>query len=224
MTDGWNHEAWLDRLNASLTVAGNGYLKASFEDEELETVAHWPARPMNKTTFAAMTISAINSAMMELPGMKNHVGLAPIHDLLAALLDLGHGGRPPLLQPAKGVGKGVESSARRIVRLYAINFVGLLERTGTRPVSSAIAEVAEMLSKAGHRGFKGAPLSAGTVKGWWNTSRQRNYADKDPNAAAAHRRFKEHVERRPDWPFSPAEARAFIRAIIDSPAMRSKVG
>jgi hypothetical protein len=219
----WNPNDWLLRLKEALEVAGNGYLRMPMEEAGAEAGSHWPARRANRTTFAMLAIGAVNNALLELPGMVGHVGLAPIHELIAALLDLGNGGQPALLGPTRGVGKGTESSSQRIVRQYAVAFVGLLERIGTKPTSGSV-EVANMLAKAGHRGLKGELLSAGTVKGWWNKTRQRDYSRRDPNGAAAYQRFFGYVEQHPDWPFSPAAARAFVENIIASPAMRSKVG
>lgn len=183
----WDFETWLADLKGMLKVAGEGYLKRSVDDADVEFLdGFWPPVPSNRTSFAWLAVGIVQNAVAKLPGMRDHVGLAPLHDVVASMIDLGGGGKPPLLQPLKGNRSASEATTRRWVRQHALLFVQILVQSGMT-ATEACQRVAEVLARAGHRNRKRdgepRPLSWKTVEGWWTASRQRGFAAKDPRIA-----------------------------------------
>lgn len=195
--------------------------------DDAEAIDTWPSIRPTPTAFALLSLGMVTDAIDRLPGMAGHIGLAPLHDLKAALLDLGHGGRPALLEPTAGVGKGRDSTARRFVKNYAILFVGLLEKSGWTATTDACPEVARLLAATGHTNRKSGnkppqPISAKTVEGWWSESRRANFKTKDPRAAAFLDRNLTRILSLHGGAMSKDQALAYVTSSINHSLLRSK--
>jgi hypothetical protein len=223
----WDAEGWLADLDAQLQVAGDGYMKRVGADDDTEELEKHPGVRSNRTSFAMLAVGTVMNKLAELPGMRDHAGLVPLHDLTAALWELGRGGQPSLLKPVAGVGTGAEHISERWTRQQALLCVMLLEsaKMKARP---ACRLVAQALAAQGHTGRKKhggpAPLSEGTVLYWRDKSRQRNFKNDDPATAAFIERNLAHFRQRPDWPFDETRAVAVVTKMLSSTLIRSKSG
>lgn len=223
----WEPDAWLAELKDQLKVAGDGYMRrvgAEDHDDELE---HLPGIRSNRTSFAMLAVGTMMNKLAELPGMRDHVGLMPLHNLAAALWDLGQGGKPALLQPVPGIGKGGEHVAARWVRQHALLFLAILEAAGATG-SEACQITAEALAGAGHVGRKRVdgqrqPLSAKSVADWRTKSRQRTFKQRDPLTAAFLDRNLVRVRQSASWPLSRQGAIALVTEMSKSALVRSKI-
>lgn len=225
-TPEWDFDTWLINLKTALEVAGNGYLKRSFDDVDPEFLdGHWPPIPANRTAFAWLTIGIVHNAISKLPGMGDHVGLVPLHDVVASMIDLGGGGRPPLLQPLKGGRSATEATTRRWVRQHALLFVQLLVQSGLK-ATDACQRVADILARTGHKNRKraGEPkaLSWKTVEGWWTASRQRGFAAEDPRLAQFIERSMARIEEEWGLPLTTDVALKLIQTMAGDPLLSSK--
>lgn len=222
----WQPDAWLSDLKQQLQVAGEGYLRrveCEDHDEELE---HLPGIRSNRTSFALLAVSTVMNKLAELPGMRDHVGLMPLHNLVAALWDLGQGGKPALLQLVPGVGKGGEHVAGRWVRQHALLFLAILEASGISG-REACQLVADALAAVGHLGRKRIegqrqPLSPKTVADWRTKSRQRTFKQSDQLTATFLDRNLTRL-RRGTWPLSKEAAITMVTAMSQSPLISSKI-
>lgn len=224
IAESWDSALWLADLQKRLTIAGEGYLRFDPDDDGAESLSDvWPPIPANRTSFAWLALLTVINSLQSAPGMADHVGLAPLHDLVADLIDLGQGGNPRLLQPVKGVGRGKESSRRRLVREHALLFVTLLTTVEVK-ATEACQEVAKLLARHGHSARKGAQgsLSWKTVESWWTRSRQADFSRSDPKMV----QFLERNTKRiiADLGESPSlvQVRAFIEDVARSPSFQSK--
>jgi hypothetical protein len=227
-------EEWLRDLKSALEVFGNGYMRAvgngtraAADDQPDEPISVWPALRPTPSAFAAGAVGTVLNALGKLPGMEGHVGLVPFHDLVAALLDLGDGGQPPLLQPTLGVGSGRQLTGRRFVREHAILSVMVLERCGMKG-NLACEKVAAALAETGHTGRKRVdklpvPISSRTVSGWRSDARKPGLKKRDPRMAAFFERQLAQLERDPSWPFSPDLAERRVTEYLSSNILRSKI-
>jgi hypothetical protein len=222
----FDFQVWLDELKGALQVAGDGYMRRDPDDDGSEFLEdHWPPIPSNRTAFAWLTVMTAMNSLGKLPGMQDHVGLIPLHDVVAAMIDLGQGGKPRLLQPIRSIGKGKESTQRRWVRQHAIFFVGLLVECHVG-ATKACKEVAELLAKSGHVGRKQAGSTQGlswkTVEGWWTASRQRGFSDSDPQMAAFLERSQERLRAERGWPIAVEDMRSLVKEMASNNILVSK--
>ncbi len=223
----WDASEWLEGLKAALEVAGNGYMRCVDADDDTEEMQHLPGVRANRTSFAMLAIGTVMNKLAEAPGMSEHVGLVPLHDLTAALWDLGRGGQPTLLRPVAGVGKGGEHVSKRWVREQALLAVAVLEASGAK-ADAACKLVADALAKAGHKGRKkqgglARPIGHKTVADWRTNSRQRDFAKVDPVTARFLQRNMDRLRARPDWPFSSQRAMEWVDHLATSDMVRSKI-
>lgn len=221
---------WLKDLDEKLAIAGQGYLARKSDELEPELMAEtWPPVRSNRTSFAMLALGILDKALTQLPGMQGHVGLVPLHDLMAALIDLGQGGKPSLLQPVPGVGIGNEQTADRWVRQHALLFVALLEAIGVKG-GRACETVAAILAGNGHVGRKRnsatgtlGPLSPRTVAHWRSEYRKREFAQRDPRMTQFIERNLNHFRTQANWPLSEADLTAVIASMAASDLLKSKI-
>ncbi|WP_294244736.1 hypothetical protein [uncultured Sphingomonas sp.] len=223
----WNPTSWLVELKQALLIAGNGYMRLVNAEDEAEELENYPGIRANRTSFAMLAVGTVLNKLAEVPGMREHIGLVPLHDLTHALWDLGRGGQPRLLQPTVGVGKGGELTSKRWVRQNALLAVAVLETAGFK-ADAACKLVATALGKAGHTGRKRQdgtlqPLSHKTVSGWRTKSRQRDFKHSDPLVAQFLERNLARMRLRDNWPFSPEAATRWLEAVTTSDLTRSKI-
>lgn len=223
----WSPDDWLASLKDGLRVAGEGYRRCIGNNDDPEELSNHPGIRANSTSFAMLTVGVVMDRLSELPGMREHVGLVPLHDLVAALWGLGRGEQPVLLQPVPGVGKGAEQVASRWVRQHALLFVALLEGAGMKG-RPACRLVAKILADHGHSGRKRRdgpqPLSEGTVVDWRNRSRQRDFDVRDPSVARFLDRNLSRFRNTKGWPYSEADAVNLVTRMAKSELLRSKSG
>jgi len=224
---GWPCNDWLQDLDAKLQMAGEGYQRCSPHDNDGDEHPNHAGIRANRTAFAMLAVGTIMDKLAELPGMQKHPGLAPLHDLTAALWELGRGGQPELLRPMPGVGKGRESISERWVREYALLFVFMLEETGMKG-RPACRLVAKLLAEQGHIGRKRhegtKPLSEGTIVDWRNRSRQHDFGQRDPEVASFLDRNRVRFRKMENWPYTEAKAIELITKMTQSHLIRSKSG
>lgn len=223
----WSPEEWLSDLKDKLQIAGDGYLRCRHEEDDAEEHPDHVGIRATRTAFAMLSVGTIMKKLGEIPGMNEHSGLVPLHDLVAALWELGRGGQPALLQPTPGVGRGGESVSDRWVRQHALLFVSMLEDAGMKG-RPACRVVAKMMADEGHVGRKRhdgpRPLSEGTIVDWRNRSRQRDFAKRDPEAACFLDRTRDRMRATASWPCTEAQAVELISKMVKSNLMHSKSG
>lgn len=223
----WDSAAWLASVKEAMEVAGNGYIRCADGDDDAEELQHLPGVRANRTSFAMLAVGTIMNKLAEVPGMREHVGLVPLHDLAAALWDLGRGGQPALLRPIAGVGRGGEHVSKRWVREQALLAVTVLEASGAT-AEAACKLVADALAKAGHKGRKkqggiARPLSHKTVADWRTNSRHRDFAHVDPVTARFLERNMDRLRAEPGWPFPRERALEWVNNLAASQLVRSKI-
>jgi hypothetical protein len=127
------------------------------------------------TTTAGLALLEIVTALKQLDAFADNAGLAPLHDLSAALHHLTEGGKPPMLQPAVVKGDLSEPLALRYVKRHAVAAIELLLEAGLMD-APARRLVAKTFADAGFLGRKGHPLSAGTLFDWCQDVRENEHA------------------------------------------------
>lgn len=126
---------------------------------------HDPAEAQAAATAAAtQALIQVVVALDELPEIKGSLRGGPLPDLIAAMDDLRRGQSPELFRPWPQR-KGQLSARVNMLKMRAVTSVLVLERSGA---SNAEARkiAAKIFADAGHRGKKGAPVSASTMFGW----------------------------------------------------------
>lgn len=173
----------------------------------------------NAMLQAGMSLMAVVSALNELEPFADANGLAPLHDLAAAIMELDAGFRAPLLQPREGVGVGGDGFSRNLVKGYVAMCARLLCEVGD-PVMVACKTVADIFSKAGVRGRKGGLLSSKTVQAWLVNC----------EAGGDDRYNREMIERRlavwralPGWPLQREQALRIVKNIAKDPLIQTKI-
>jgi hypothetical protein len=204
-------EAELAALSRSINSHGERYFAAA-----ADPAAH--AHDADAVLAMADTLAGAMGLLRKLPGFNDNLGVAALHDLLAALHTLAEGGKPALLQ-VNVKGTGQDSVGRRFVKYNAVMCVRVLVALGQKD-KVARDFVAKAFSAAGHRGRKGGPLSAKTLFEW---GAECGFGGGDPDGEAWLTNHMDKWLSSPDWPPPVETARAWIKAHARDPLLLSKI-
>jgi hypothetical protein len=168
---GWPDPAdWLKRLEAVCRERAESYLKATAQRNH-EPGSYSEAGVLIETVClleATGVLSALASALHELPTFRDNPANVAFNDLTIALHDLAVGGSPALLQRGERNRDRPPVEADTVIA-YATLSVRLLKEGHDFTDSAARRCVAEIMAKHGIRGRKGGPLSASTLQDWQDT-------------------------------------------------------
>ena len=200
----------------------NGELPAdAFENSEILNTDP----QSNATLVAGSALSAVLSALQELPEFEGNEGLAALHSLLAALGTLDNGGLPDLLAPRADAGGSKRHIDRDYVEDHALLCVELLIEFDGRSRTSARKAVAKAFSKHGHKGRKKVAgilpeLSEKSIYEW-----ETRFNDL-PQSSPRRTWLKTNVEKYkclPAWPPTEADLVKEIERIAGHPLVKTKI-
>lgn len=152
-------EEWARDLMHDLDVLGGKYLEARQSRDGVSRLGEPPQ------TLIAAIVQRVTGALRAIPAFEDNLGVAALHDLQGALLDLNIGKRPPLLQPLPNAGSAKDSLSRQLVKQYGLLAVRVLVSCGS-PELEARSRVANALSATGHVGRKGGRITEKTIWEW----------------------------------------------------------
>lgn len=220
---GWPEPTdWVKRLQAICDERGERYLAAtgqrnrepgSYTDNDLriETLC---------LLEAAGVLSAVASALNELPAFRDNPATVALNDLTIALNDLAAGGAPVLLQRGERQSEAAPVEPDIIIA-YATLSVRLLKTVHSFTDRAARREVAAILAKSGVRGRKGSLLSASTLQDWQDTYAE--FPADHPAKVAIERKWGEWIAH-PDWQSGQSlkASKAWIAELASRPIFRNK--
>ncbi|MGE7205762.1 hypothetical protein ACQKJZ_08790 [Sphingomonas sp. NPDC019816] len=152
-------EEWARDLMHDLDVLGGKYLEARQSRDCVSRLGEPPQ------TLIAAIVQRVTGALRAIPAFEDNLGVAALHDLQGALLDLHIGKRPPLLQPLPNAGSAKDTLSRQLVKQYGLLAVKVLVSCGS-PQLEARSLVANALSATGHVGRKGGRITEKTIWEW----------------------------------------------------------
>lgn len=219
---GWPEPSdWARRLHDHLEAIGSVYMSCSWE------VADDPEEfsGLNlKQAHACEAVTAVASALLELPNFHASKGVAVLHDVAGALNDVVMGGSPRLFEPVSPGKRGRDGISRNYIKVHVVLAVRLLVEAHDWPKGRARKEVTAKFARAGATGRKGNPLSQSTVQDWCDRAHP---ASADPQDVWIDR----EVERRLEdyrannlWPGNLGDALIWIDTIASNPLLASKYG
>ncbi|WP_374297745.1 hypothetical protein [Sphingomonas sp.] len=142
-----------------LDVLGGKYQEAQRSRDGVSRLGELPQ------TLIAAIVQRVTGALNAIPAFEGNPGVAALHDLQGALLDLHIGKRPALLQPLPSAGSAKDSFGRQLVKQYGLLVVKVLVSCGS-PELEARSLVARILSTTGHVGRKGGKITEKTIWEW----------------------------------------------------------
>lgn len=199
---------WACSLLANLEVLGEKYAEAN-SAPSLETEAG-----ESRQLLMSTVLRAVGEALKEMPAASKNPGLAVLHDLEGALLDLHTGKLPPLLQP-RDVRGGPTTINTGFVRRHAIACVRILMKSGLKE-TPACRDVAAIMRKLGYVGRKKGPFSTSALTEW--------IAVLDDHDHRFLKKKADEVEATIGAVFNRAQATGLVTAILSDPFMLSKSG
>ena len=152
-------EEWAGDLLHDLNLLGERYLDAR---QSIDGVSKQGELPQ---TLMAAVVQRVGDSLKAIPAFEGNAGLAALHDLQGALLDLHIGKRPSLFQPLPNVASAKDSLSRQLVKQFGLLAMKVLVSCGS-PELDARVLVARVLSATGHIGRKGAKITQKTVWEW----------------------------------------------------------
>ena len=195
---GWPDPAdWLKRLEAVCGERAEDYLNATAQRNR-EPGSYSQTGVLIETVCllqATGVLSALASALHELPSFRDNPATVALNDLTIALHDFAVGGSPALLQRGERI-DGTGPVETDTVIAYATLSVRLLKEGHGLTDSAARRQVAEIMAKHGVRGRKGGPLSASTLQDWQDT--YAAWRPDHPARQAIERKWREWTGN-PDW-------------------------
>lgn len=199
-------EVWARDLHHDLSVLGAKYIEARRSLDGVTDLGELPQ------TLMAALVQRVCGALNSIPAFEGNPGIAALHDLQAALLDLHIGRKPALFQPLPSGGSAKDSLGRLLVKKYGILAVAVLSSCGSSE-RDAREFVARVLSSTGHVGRKGGKITGKTLWEW---------------DAAADDKTKAFVNRHRSKTVSGVEgnlsrAKEWAEACLRQPGLMSKI-
>jgi hypothetical protein len=199
-------EKWARDLHHDLEVLGDKYMEARQSRDGISNMGELPQ------TLLAALVQRVAGALAAIPAFEGNPGLAALHDLQGALLDLHLGKRPALFQPLPSPSGAKDSLGRQLVKQYGLLAMKVLVSCGSSEME-ARGLVATVLSATGHVGRKGGKITEKSIWEW---------------DAAADDKAKAFIARHHNAVVSEvgcdlSRARAWAEACLRQPGLMSKI-